>query len=426
MNKVEYLKLSLKNKRYLEKGWLQIVLGIMPKNTSEKVNTTFGIMVSNYRMYIKEPTIGGEWVEIDDYVEREPLYSIFEPVYLKAGDMGCIKEDIYTTCGAVIENALLIEYPYEGLLPYVNINISPGKWNDIAKNAIHMETVTAQMHIKFENAVSMLTCLSQLVVPAYTRKSIVANPLIKEHKQRLLEEHKDSLGDASVVAKIQSELMKLDEEYLAGDPSERFNIKAKSKISRLKLFGMVGAEPDYINENKINTITTSLNEGWKVEDIPILANNIRAGSGNRSINTALAGYSAKVVSRMFQNYKIVFTDCGTKIGVNRFITTLDTEPLPGDNVNLLEGRYLVSGEKITKEFIKDNLHKFIKIRSPSTCASKHTEVCNVCMGDIVSNSTIGLAAQMTVGISTFLGLFMMLMHGQTLVTEKFNYKERFQ
>jgi hypothetical protein len=122
---------------------------------------------------------------------------------------------------------------------------------------------------------------------------------------------------------------------------------------------------------------------------------------------------------MFQNYKVVMTDCGTPYGAEVYIS--DNE------VNMFDGRYLMQKGKpiqlIKPGMLKEYVGKYITIRNPNQCNAGGeqggTTVCNICIGEAIANSSVGIPAIMTLGISTFLSLFMMLIHAQTLRTTRF-------
>ena len=204
---------------------------------------------------------------------------------------------------------------------------------------------------------------------------------------------------------------------MQGDSSSRFFISNKAKISRLKISGMMGAEQDFVDENKINVIQNSLSEGWKVEDIPKIANNIRGGSFNRGANTALGGSEVKIIARMFQNAKIDTIPCGTTHGLQVALTK--------GNYQEYLGRYIL-GKKVSESI--ESLEKLIGsdviFRSPAYCISTKTDICEHCLGDITASSKVGLAGQLTSTISNFTQLFLSLAHGTMLSLCEYDYKAR--
>jgi hypothetical protein len=225
------------------------------------------------------------------------------------------------------------------------------------------------------------------------------------------------MDDPAAVSELQGKIKDLDAEYLKGDPSSKFFITNKAAMGRLRTMGMYGAEPDYHDESKISVITSSLSEGWKAEHIPMLANIIRGGSYARAVSTALGGAEVKVTGRAFQNYTIGKEDCMANRGL--------LVPINGISSKLYTGRYLVGSDiPLTEADVHKHMGRVIEIRSPVFCRSEGTTICYKCMGDVISNSNIGITGLMTGVTTNFLNLFMALVHTSALSTAPYNYKER--
>jgi len=416
MTKLEYMIYSLKTERYLERAWLLSCFGILPeKNHDDKISHETGIVTDGHHLTVHLDN--GKKEIITDYEFDKPLYDRYEKIQIKAHTLKCIKEDIETIYGRLLMNALLIEYPYQGLVPYFNDEMTPKILNKIAYDVLQKDECTTAMHHRFENAVCMITVLSMVSVPCATRKTLTLNPEAEKLKKELLEKHKDELHDPSVVSDIQNQLMDLDKQYLKGDPSERFYISPKTLNSRLRTHAMVGAEQDFIDESKISVMTNSLSEGWGIKEIPAIANMIRGGSFNRGQSTALAGVEVKITGRIFQNYNINNEDCHTPRGLIIVIKS--------DNYDNYIGRYLLGKEEPIKPGeLKHYIGKHVIIRSPTYCITQHTSFCKKCMGDIVSTSEVGINAQMTSITSTFTSIFLALVHTQALTTHRYNYLDR--
>ncbi len=414
MTKLDYFFLSLQHNLILKRTWLLVTFTIQPNELATHISEEIFLSINNKILYT---TINNKQEIIEDYIPGKPLYSRNELVNITHGQLKCLKEDITTSYGILLLNSILIEYPYEGLVPYANIELTDKNINKIAKNALDIEKVTVTMHLKFENAISYITVLATAGVPSATEKSIAPNKLIKELKESLFKQYANQLKDPAILADIQKQIQTLDKEYLSGDASERFLVTNNAVLSRLKTQGLMGAENDFIDESKVNVITRSLDEGWKAEDIPILANSLRGGSYNRGSNTALGGYQNKIVGRIFQNYKIVDDDCFTTLG----LTILINE----DNYSFFVGRYLVNEDKpLTIEKLKTLQGKTIIIRDPTFCNSPNVSFCKKCFGHAVADSNVGLTAKMTTITSVFLSLFLALFHNSVLITQKYNYHNR--
>lgn len=411
MNKLEYFLKAIKESRHLSRAWGQIMFAETRPN---KEYPKLGLRVS--------PKGALEVMVGDDYVVVEALpsvgyYGIDESVKLKTGDMKCVKKDITTTYGALLMNSIVIEYPYMGEVEYVNEYMKDSTLNDIALIRLK-ETRDVPAHLRFENATNFLTSLSQIAVPSATRKSMVPQSNIIALRDRLLKEHKDEMGDPAVVANIQNQLMNLDKENLKDDPAMGFLIKKKNfAVTRLAMMGMVGSSPDFFDETKLTVQTTSLQEGWTIKDIPARVNNSRMGSFARGQETALGGAEVKSTSRVFQNYKIGEHDCGVKIGVPLFVAK--------DVYKSYVGRYIVGNKTpLNLGTLERNIGKTIIMRTPGYCKSKGASVCEICMGDLVTDAKLGLNTQTNTVTSAYMSLFMAKMHATTLEVYEYDYMSR--
>ena len=135
MTKKEYFIYALQNELYTYRWWLLSVFGILPNNndTDEK----YDILIrgdKEPKMFIKIPEKGK--VEISDFKFNQPLYGKDELVNIEAKVMSCIKENIKTTYGIMVINAIMIQYPYGGLIEYINGVITPSRLNKIAYDAV--------------------------------------------------------------------------------------------------------------------------------------------------------------------------------------------------------------------------------------------------------------------------------------------------
>jgi hypothetical protein len=413
MTKKEYMQYSIKNNLYLQRSWLLSVFGILI-DSIDTANSDSSITFINNKVFVK---IDDTTNEITDYVPGKPLYERNEKLELNSNDLKSIKEPLTTTYGILIINALLIEYPYEGIVDYINREITGKLINNVALQALVSNKVTMTMHLKFENAVSAMSILAHVGVPAASRKAITINPEVIKQKPLLLKEYKDRMDDPASVAELQAKLVALDVEYIKGDPAERFILSEKTRQSRLRTMTMIGAEQDFIDESKINVLEASLAEGWEVKDIPVIANTIRGGSYNRGVNTALGGTEVKISARSFQNYKVVRADCQTTNGLLAKINS--------DNYKQFIGRYPINKDKpLLEEDLVKLIDKTVVLRSPTYCVSEGTTMCYKCVGDTIANSGVGINGLIITLTSSFLNLFMALMHTQRLSSHRYNYLNR--
>lgn len=416
IDRYTYLIDCLKGQRYLERAWLLSLFGILLDNTDHREKTL--MFVEDKNLYVKVSS-GENYIQVKDYIFGLPIYSKDEIIILSPGVLHCNKEVITTTVGLAVLNGLLIEYPYQDTEAYINKPLTPSSINAVGYRKLVADKVPVTQHLKLENAISMLNVLATVGVPAATRRSISINPEMSKIKNQRIEENKSNLSDPLVIAQIQAELSEIDRQYLLGDDSQDFLISRKAKTSRLKILGLAGAEQDLVDENKINVISRSLNEGWQAEDMPSLANSIRAGSISRGQDTAQGGYKVKLIDRILQNYVIDKTvECGTQHGK----LTLITEDNYKDYINYYALK--IKDDHLTSENISKHIGKQLLIRSPQYCTADATNICYKCLGDDVVNVGIGLSSQMTAVISTFTALFLALAHATQLSIQEYDFKQR--
>lgn len=414
MKVLEYVLMSILKDKHLERKWLLTVFGILPTNTLPVNEYDIGVDdIGNLYTLINE-----EKVFFTDSIIDKPLTEVNKKINLKSNDLPMIDSDITTTYGILILNSIIIGYPYQGKVKFINGKLEPKMLDNIAIDLLESGKGTVDMHLRYENAVSAIAVLTQTGVPSASRKSITPNPKVADIKAKLLADNKDYLDDPATIAKIQSKLVEVDKEYLKGDSSEGFFISDKSlNVTRMRSMGMYGAEPDFEDESKINVMVPSLSEGWNIDDFPLIVNSIRGGSFARGASTALGGAEVKTTARVFQNYKVDQKDCGVNRGVLVNINI--------DNFNDFIGRTKLGVSKtIKKDELKGFIGKSIKLRSPSYCITPGTSLCEVCIGERVVNSKIGLNSLATTATSSFLSLFMALVHTSELSVKRYNFTDR--
>lgn len=221
------------------------------------------------------------------------------------------------------------------------------------------------------------------------------------------------------MAEIEDELKKLLREQAATDPSNGFYIKGKTvnKVRKMT-HAMIGPVPDMENPNVVTTITRSLKEGFRPEDLPAITNNLRQGSIARGKLTAIGGAMADKSSRVSVNVKVIPEDCGTKLATETFIKS--------NNLSDYVGRYLQGSQTpLTEEDLKKYIGKEIMLRSPITCSTKNNNYCQYCMGKTVSESGIGIGPQVSAIPNVFLSISLAVFHGKELKTKVFNPETAF-
>ena len=378
----------------------------------------------------KSPTL--ELIEGSD--PSKPLFGFDEMCVIKPGDLECIREADTSTYGILLFNTVVVNWPFRGIIDYQNKLVDIEQFERMIIERLEddpdailpegsirykvpegVEPVYVRDTINYMDAVYSLAAYNMLCVPTASQEAWMTDPAIEVRKKELLELNKDRLHDPAVLATIIKELTDMDRAWIAKSPSAGFYIKDKNfDITRRKSYIMMGAE---LNEGgDMVLLPQSLKEGWPLDKLDVVANSLRAGTYNRSKDTALGGERVKYFFRIMQNTRISMHDCNTPITMPTHINIF--------NVNTYVGLYTQEPggkpELITKERVKTLLGKVVPVRNPRFCKAPHTDFCEICMGLSVSqNPTSPPALSSDVG-SRFMAAFMKAGHGKALSVAAFN------
>lgn len=274
-------------------------------------------------------------------------------------------------------------------------------------------------YLKFANSMFYLAGLSQICVPAGSRKAMTVDPAVYKLREKLINENKDRLHDAATVAKIDAELVKHDKEWIKGDDAEHFFLSGKAyNIIRKKLFLQMGAEMGLDESQTVDYIPKSLAEGWDLEKFPAMNNTLRAGSFNRGAQTMLGGESVKWLLRASSNMSVTEDDCGSKLGNLAVVDESNKSKWVGFSFVGEKGPI-----KITEENVGTYLGKTVMVRSPMYCKLPKTDFCKVCVGDRLAANPTALSSAVAKYGSDFLLLFMAAAHAKALILAKMDYQK---
>ena len=362
---------------------------------------------------------------IEDATPGRPLFNFKDPIQMKSGSMVNLNKDILTTIGNVFFNYCCVTNSFGNKIAFLEGQVSVSNIEGIIadrledNNSTNPNAILVSEYLKFTDTVNYLTNFTQLCVWAATEKSLTAPPGIKEFKEKLLEQYKDSLHDPATIAKIDAELVKFDAAYLKGDPSENFLTSGKSRnVVRKKRFLMHGAETGLSEKVGVTLIKNSLEEGWQIENFTAMNNSLRAGSFNRGAETQLGGESVKWLLRASSNITATIEDCGSTMGRTFKVTDQNVSKLLGFSV-------LVDGNPVMVNNIEDAgkyLGSAVLVRSPMYCKLDKTDYCLVCVGKRLAQNPTAISMAVSELGSAFLDLFMKKMHGTALLLAKMDYK----
>lgn len=422
MKKREFFLKALQAKAYQSTPWVIALFAITkPKDPIP----AFYPHRDGKQVYFMDPE--GEKVVIEDAPLNGPLCHLREAIDLGINDLPNVINAVKTTYGNCVINAMVIADAFGEKIPFITGKIDLKKHiekkvfeNYMDANLPEEKKITLEEYLVFRNNASVLETFTQIAVPAASRQALTGHPDRYKIRDKLIEENKGKI-DPIVVAKIAKELEKLDREWIADSPSAGFYISDKSyQLTRARLFYMMGMESGGSNAKDLSEsfIQNSLEEGMKIEHAVNMFNNMRLGSYQRGIGTALGGVIVKLYLQAFMNTFIEGDDCGTQAGADIYVTF--------DRYPMLVGFYHQQGAKavlMDDAYAKAQVGKTIKVRLPSHCATAGENICKVCAGELNTLHPNALAEQTSAVGSTHLGIFMSAMHGNALKLGQFDLRE---
>lgn len=430
MTKIEYFRRFLRERLYLKMTYLIAAFSVAkaPKNFTPQ-DYPYLVVYEPQGVGFIDPDNDYQFTLIQDVPPNTPLLSPLDKFTLKVGEMQCVKEEVNTDVGIALQNALLVEEPAKGYFPYINKFFSAKEIErkfleemlDEPDDDVDLDPTKLYVrhYIRLSECALYLHNTTQLFTPGSTYKTMTAPPGLDAKRKELIEKYGGNVNDATVLAKVQKDLLAFDTEYLKGDPGEGIlDSKKVREIVRMKRFLMYGAEPGIEEKIELNTITKSLAEGWDITRFDAMSNAQRAGSFSRGAQTQLGGESVKWMLRASNNLNVTVPDCGTKLG----IPVIGTDELLERN----KGYYaIVNGKTIRlgDENIATLRGKSFMLRSPGLCRATMTDFCECCVGPKLSIHKTGLSAAVAAVGDVFLAIFMSAAHAKGLQLARWNYKE---
>lgn len=332
------------------------------------------------------------------------------------GPVPNVTEKMTTTVGRVIVNQLVYVEPFGTTFPFENKVLNLGKGDVVSKlnDALLANKITVAAYKLSLDRVFYLGHFTELCLPCFSEKCLSTSDEVKKKKQELYKKYEGTLNDPETISKIEDELIALDKEYIKGDVSLRFYTPQGGKafdLFRKKLYITVGGIEAFSDDSsKYEFLRNSLEDGIRVQDLPIYGNESRKGSYQRGHETRKGGAMTKDVIRAFHDSRISIEDCGTKRGV-----MIDFNKVP---IEKFIGRYILLQNKWT-ELTKDLAKKLPKsspylMRSPLYCQCKEG-FCYKCVGKLFAELDVRQLSLTIVDISTtFMLASMKNMHGSKL------------
>lgn len=352
----------------------------------------------------------------------QPLFQIRDRINVTSKEVPHLSQtpEIETTVGNLIQNYVLLVYPFGSKIEYINQRFTP---SDIEKIVEQRKSITTPVHerdrdpnlIYFDeydrycDACIHLTNFNAVCVPTLSYRAMTPPPGVAERRQALLEEYKDRLDDPTVMVKISKELEAMDKAYISEDSSSGFFIQNKDfTVIRKRLYLLYGEAKQFSNtDGSPNFIARPLCEGIDYEKLDQYNNDARYGSYSRGAETQLGGVAVKELLRASSNLSIDEQDCGTREGQEFYLTESTAKTLMGFTLITPKGLDVLSEENKGQY-----LNKTVKVRFPSHCKTSGTGFCATCCGPYLSLHPNGLSFAVSDTGNTLLYVFMKQMHGK--------------
>lgn len=371
---------------------------------------------------------------IDDAPANTPIFRFDEKLEVPSDVCpNILDQSVQTTIGQLMVNLICVVVPFGKKMPYITGKITVSDLEaKIAERLVdnpkdgeadnRPDVIYVREYLNMIDSFSYLERFSQLCAYAATEKTMLPPTGIETFKKQLLEKYKDKLTDPVELSKFEKELQDYDDAYLKDDPTYGAFTSGKIKnMARKKMFLGIGAEDGFEQSLTVTPVTNSLEEGWPTEtnQYTAMMNISRAGSFSRGSETVKGGVSAKVMLRAAGNMKIVDTDCGTTLGINRVLDQSKIKQLVGREVRIKNQWLLVKNLSDAEHLMGQPLI----VRSPMFCKLDGDNLCSHCAGVKLAENKNGISIALTEISSKIMTALLKAMHGKVLSTYRMNYRK---
>lgn len=427
MNKADYLRLALINKNYIYKDWIVRALTFVRSDPLHKYNIPYNIVQTNDGFYYNDDVVQ-KLVKITDANPNEPLFKVNELVIIDNEICPNVTEKREAPFGNVLLNLICLVSSFGKKIPYMENFTVPKVEKIIALRLKDLPEDTSKKNETdiypdelnlFNDTLEYLKGLTPIVSQVNSERTITPPPGIIEIRNELIKKYGDKLKDPVELTNFESELKKVDNDYLEDDPANKFVDGKMRNISRKRLYLTFGYEAGFNDTGEARPIAKSLSEGWDLDKMPDMINNLRLGSYGRGAETQLGGEMTKWLLRTLNGVKVKKEDCGTRLGMRMLVTE--------ENVHRLVNLYIVGKDKPilieNDEQSRKLIGKQIILRQPQFCKeSDGLSYCKTCMGKTLGeNPRIIPSAGATYG-STLMMVSMKKMHGVALETTPIDFQ----
>lgn len=345
--------------------------------------------------------------------------------------MDAIDGPLETSAGTLFVNFYCLLYHIGNKLGYLNGKINPKtiegmiaeRIQDLPENGKKdPEALYVEDDERIRSAIASISGFATISAPSATPYTVTVSKETLKLRDELFKKYKDELHDPIRIVEISKEVQKADKEWIQkNDPNAGFYINEEKSFANVRqnLYLFQGMQTR-LKDKSMHLVKTSIVDGPSVEDIPALFDTMRAGSYARGAATPLGGEAVKFIFRVFGNVKIIMEDCGSKLGVKRFLNEKTAK-------RLINHFILVNGQEVllTQENVSEYMGKFIEMRSPMFCQAdtEGRDVCVHCMGPNFREQKQSLGAYCSEPASQMMYVSMKKMHSNVKSTIRINLDE---
>lgn len=432
MDKLEYFLLCMNSGTYKIADWVRSVFCVFDKRPLLS-DATYDYQVifdpsDLDALFVAVPHEGKRHaVKLTGSKKFSPLYHAKEACDIKAGALPLQHDDINTTYGIILGNMYLLHYPFGNKFKFINGEIG-GSFEDTLASLLTDDVkegeqelddrIYVREYLLYGEACGALGGFDRIFASSGSPKALTVAPEVLQLRDKLIAENKHQLHDRTVQAKIEEQLVAADKKSFENDPARDFLITSKSfNPTRKKQLIMIGGSSGFGNDGDASFIPTSLRDRWKVEDIPVHANEARAGSYFRGKETQYGGYDVKVSYRMAMNSRVAMDFCGTTRGKPIALNETNAKQVIGLYAVTPKGPVLID-----KDNVKNLIGKTFMYYSPQYCKVDGSSYCATCIGKTYSRLPNGLPSVVASIGDVYMYDKMKRMHGKAMTTAVLNLK----
>lgn len=445
MKRLDYFLAAMAAGLYRKRDWVVTAFAVTQEGPDEykKDPYPYRIVQTRSGTFYVNPENTSEILPLEEVAPNMPPFAKQDKVTLPAGALPNLDREVTTSYGNILANCVLLVYPFGGKLPYVEGRMKPGKLESMIEplladdpmsepeKAAILEkkpnTIFVYEFLKFANAMTYISSFANLWVSGGTRKALLPPPDVEALRDALFQKYgidpANPNTDPTKVAQVVKELVAHDAKFLEGDDTMNFLLAKKNfEVIRAKKYLMVGAEAGLGDGQSVELVPKSLHEGWDIDRLPAMVNNLRAGSFNRGAETMKGGEAVKWLLRASSNVNILPTDCGSEMGTEVVLDEVNAKRYL--NFHAVSGKPGVPAVKLDESTIGQYLGKTLTIRSMMYCKLSMTDYCAVCAGPRLAENPTGASSAISQLGSTMMLMFMKAVHGKALILQKYDYKAR--